>query len=444
MGCSCDKNINCDNGAKCYCGITLKLRDSSGASIENLQGTGYDPGTGEVIYQFQSGTTFPTGVLTLSYSSTLKRWELRHTDPTLYLPSPSFLFGTYTTDALCPDTDCDLDLSCNTLEFQFAGTNTGGIEWQGDFYNGKKLYRFNTNDYQPGAPTTWNNCVIYWGNNLNMQLSNGIYSNRWLFVVLGGSYTLETIPFPLDQVITSGLLTMSLVGYIEDPNLDCSNGSFQPPNTGGPPPRLATVPSGPQGYTGVIEKNDCGCCDEKVTVSIKDGVSSELKYTANVTRDVNENILGHNGVQYYVFNDGTEDLYIYFNGTAWVVGDSFSQEDYVSASSGDCPYGFYTTLPAGGTGSFKIIEIRGVECFDCCDYYTPRFTNFIRKQRSILVDETSYIRSKEVFGLQCGGDWEDIFRKHLIIDTLSCLPDGVLCEEQEECLIENLYKNCNC
>jgi len=443
MGCSCDKNINCDNGTQCYCGITLKLRDSSGALIENLQGTGYDPGTGEVIYQFQSGTVFPTGVLTMTYNSTLKRWELRHTDPSLYSPDDSILFGTYGTDALCPDTDCDLDLTCNTLNFLFAGVSVGDIEWQGDMYNGKKLYRLNASDYS-GVPG-WGNVIIYWGNNLAMQNNNGITANRWLFILLG-NYTLETIPFPLEQINSTGSsLQLSQLGYLYDGSLGCSDGAYQAPESyGGAPPRVSTVPSGPQGYTGVIERVDCGCCDEKVTVSIKDGVSSELKYTANVTRDVNENILGHNGIQYYVFNDGTEDLYIYFNGTAWVVGDSFSQEDYVSTSSGDCPYGFYTTLPAGGTGSFKIIEIRGVECFDCCDYYTPRFTNFIRKQRSILVDETSYIRSKEVFGLQCGGDWQDIFRKHLIIDTLSCLPDGVLCEEQEECLIENLYKNCNC
>ena len=442
MGCSCDKNINCDNGAKCFCGITLKLKNSAGAAIENLSGSGYDDGSGNITYQFESGITFPTGVLTLSYSSTLKRWELIHTHPTLYLPAPSFLFGTYTTDALCPDTDCDLDLSCNTLSFEFAGTGIGNIEWQGDFYNGQKLYRLNTSDYS-SAPA-WGNAIVYWGNNLAMQENNGISTNRWLFVILG-TYTLETIPFPLEQVFSTGDTQMSQLGYIDSTTAVCASGSFQPPLVGAYPARVGTVPSGPQGYTGEIDKVECQCCDEEVTISIRASVSSELKYTANISKDVHGNTLGHNGLQYYIFNDGSEDLYVYFNGTAWVVGDGFSQEDYVSTSSGDCPYGFYTTLPYAGAGNpFKIIEIRGVKCFDCCDYYTPRFTNFIRKQRAILVDETSYIRSKEVFGLKCGGDWQDLFRKHLIIDTLSCLPYGVLCEEQEECLIENLYKNCNC
>ena len=446
MGCSCDKNISCDNGTECACGIILKLRDSSGVVVDTLEGTGYDDGAGNTIYQFESGTVFPTGVLNMSYNSTIERWELRHTDPVLYLPDTSFLFGTYTTDALCPDVECDLDLTCNTLELEFAGIGTGGIEWQGDMYNGKKLYRFNTNDYQPGVPAFWNNCIVYLGNNLHMQETNGISANRWLFVILG-PYTLETIPFPLEQVFTGIGVTadMSLLGYLEDATLGCANGPFQSVIPGGSPPRVGTVPTGPQGYTGEVDRVDCGCCDEEISISIKESTSVEFNYSAVVSVDIDGNVIGHNGFQYYVFNDGSRDLYIYFNGSAWVVGSNFSDEDYVSTSSGDCPYGFYTSIPtASNPDPGKIIQIKGVECFDCCDYYTPRFTNFIRKQRAILVDETSYIRSKEVFGLKCGGDWQDLFRKHLIIDTLSCLPYGVLCEEQEECLIENLYKNCNC
>lgn len=444
MGCSCDKIENCDNGTECVCGIILKLTDSSGALVDTLEGTGYIDSLGENVYQFQSGVVFPTGVLTMSYNSTLNRWELVHTDPVLYLPDTRILFGSYTTDALCPDSDCDLDLSCNTLEFQFAGIDIGGIEWQGDYYNEKKLFRFNTVDH-PGAPASWGNCIIYWGNNSNMQSANGITSNRWLFVILGVDVTLETIPFPLEEVSTSGLLVMSLLGYIDDPVIECGYGQFQPPITGDSPPRVSTVPTGPQGYTGDIDRVDCGCCDKEISISVKTDPSLEQDFSAYVAYDVNGNVIGHNGFQYYNWFDGVKNLLIYFNGTVWVTGANFSDEDYVSSANGDCPYGFYSALTYTGAGDpMKIIQIKGIECFDCCDYYTPRFTNFLRKQRAILVDETSYIRSKEVFGLQCGGDWEDLFRKHLIINTLSCLPYGVLCEEQEECLIENLYKNCNC
>lgn len=448
MGCSCDKNINCNNGAECPCGLELKLYDSAGSLVDTLDGYGYSAG-GDNFFRFEQGTAFPTGSLVMSYNESLGRWELIHTDPTLYLPDPSMLFGTYTTDALCPDTDCELDLSCNTLEFQFIGANVGGIEWQGDMYNDKKLYRFDTADYT-GAPGSWGNCIIYWGNNANMQTENGITTNRWLFVILGVGVTLETIPFPLEQVTTTGFVYMSLLGYLDDPSLECSNGDFQPPAVGGPPPRVGTVPQGPQGYTGEIDKVECECCDEQISVNVFLMNTEYGEFIIDVTRDSNDNILGFNGKQYYSF---TYDLpgapvpnptyYIYFNGNEWVVNDSLATpggEIYENGGTGDCPYGFYTK----STYDESIIQIKGVECFDCCDYYTPRFTNFIRKQRAILVDDTSYIAKKEVFGMKCGGEWEDIFRKHLIIDTLSCLPYGVLCEEQEECLIENLYKNCNC
>mgnify|MGYP003660336446 CR=1 FL=1 len=292
MGCSCDKNINCDNGTQCTCGIVLKLRDSSGALVDTLDGTGYDDGSGNVIYQFESGTVFPTGVLTMTYNSTLKRWELKHTDASLYSPDDSILFGTYGTDALCPDTDCDLDLTCNTLNFLFAGVSVGDIEWQGDMYNGKKLYRAYAPDYS-GVPG-WGNIIIYWGNNLAMQNNNGITANRWLFILLG-NYTLETIPFPLEQVNSTGSsLQLSQLGYLYDGSLGCSDGAYQPPESyGGAPPRVATTPSGPQGYTGVIERVDCGCCDEQLSVSIKLTVDVEQNYTAVIQSYHTQELVTH-------------------------------------------------------------------------------------------------------------------------------------------------------
>ena len=138
MACTCNKKINCNNGEGCPCGIELKLYDSSDNLVETLDGYGYSLG-GENYFQFEQGTTFPTGTLVMSYNDTIGRWELVHNDPTLYLPATSMLFGTYTTDALCPDSDCGLDLSCNTLEFQFGGISFGNIQWQGDLYNGRKL-----------------------------------------------------------------------------------------------------------------------------------------------------------------------------------------------------------------------------------------------------------------------------------------------------------------
>jgi hypothetical protein len=53
-------------------------------------------------------------------------------------------------------------------------------------------------------------------------------------------------------------------------------------------------------------------------------------------------------------------------------------------------------------------------------------------------------KGKNLFGFKCGTSWDDLFRKHLIFDVLSCLPYGVICEEEEQCLINNLNENCNC
>ncbi len=38
----------------------------------------------------------------------------------------------------------------------------------------------------------------------------------------------------------------------------------------------------------------------------------------------------------------------------------------------------------------------------------------------------------------------NLMKQHLIMDVLNCLPYGVLCEETEQCLMNNLNENCNC
>ena len=117
-----------------------------------------------------------------------------------------------------------------------------------------------------------------------------------------------------------------------------------------------------------------------------------------------------------------------------------------SNSTGDCPFGVYSSY-SEVTNNDQIIthfSIKGTECFDCCNYYTPRFSNFIKKKKYELVDNINDIRSKEIFGLKCGPEWSTLFKHHLIMDVLHCLPYGVLCEESEQCLMNNLSENCNC
>jgi hypothetical protein len=143
--------------------------------------------------------------------------------------------------------------------------------------------------------------------------------------------------------------------------------------------------------------------------------------------------------------------YLFFLDGEWVVKTSLGEGpiiEFPRAVLGpdskispvlDCPYGFYSTAL-----DFYSFWVRGVECFDCCNYYAPRFSNFIKKKKYDLVSDISSIRNKEIFGMKCGPEWSELFRKHLILDVLSCLPYGVLCEEDEQCLIKNVNENCNC
>lgn len=137
--------------------------------------------------------------------------------------------------------------------------------------------------------------------------------------------------------------------------------------------------------------------------------------------------------------------YLFFLNGEWVVKTSLGDGPIIEfpraylSSNSECPFGFYSA-----NLDFYSFWVRGVECFDCCNYYAPRFSNFIKKKKYDLVDDISSIRNKEIFGMKCGPEWSDLFRKHLILDVLSCLPYGVLCEEDEQCLIKNVNENCNC
>ena len=120
----------------------------------------------------------------------------------------------------------------------------------------------------------------------------------------------------------------------------------------------------------------------------------------------------------------------------------------------ECPFGTYMIEKGVDFESFEIsqcaslqgasINVKGSECFDCCDYYTPRNRNLLKKKKAIFVEEIASIRNREIFGLKCGPEWSDLFKKHLIFDVLWCLPYGVLCDDEEQCLINNLNENCNC
>lgn len=197
-------------------------------------------------------------------------------------------------------------------------------------------------------------------------------------------------------------------------------------------------------YSIKVKSVDCGCCDEEINVSMT-LISESYTATAYIVKDEYGNTLAHNGKPYYTFtiyvNDEPVVFYISFNGNYWTVNEgAIDGTAYTKLNEDlDCPFGPYVT-----TSVFSRFSVKGAECFDCCNYYTPRFSNFIKKKKYQLVDGISAIRSKELFGFKCGPEWTDLAKQHLILDVLHCLPYGVLCEETEQCLMNNLNENCNC
>lgn len=70
--------------------------------------------------------------------------------------------------------------------------------------------------------------------------------------------------------------------------------------------------------------------------------------------------------------------------------------------------------------------------------------NLLKKQKSALSKDIADISKREIFGLKCGDNWENIFMRSLIIDALSCIPYGVYSKDTEACLISKLTDKCNC
>ena len=198
-------------------------------------------------------------------------------------------------------------------------------------------------------------------------------------------------------------------------------------------------------FTISVSSVDCGCCDESLNVELT-YLGDDYTATANIVKDEYGNTLAYNGYPYYSFTIYTGDepftYYIWFNVDEWYVSEEIGATGVFMTKvdvTTECPFGPYDT-----SVEFTRFSVTGAECFDCCNYYTPRFSNFIKKKKYQLVDGISAIRSKELFGFKCGPEWTDLAKQHLILNVLHCLPYGVLCEETEQCLMNNLNENCNC
>jgi hypothetical protein len=343
-------------------------------------------------------------ILTIQYNDVLDRWEMSYFNDTI---DENVVIGVFYGSAdSCPTSIC-WDMDCIAVAFNTLGTFDSFFIWDGSYINGKKSYTF-TSDWS--------------GPDINYSISWGLA--------------------PVDALAPVGTLCWSLydedsdsyVGFLFGLN-NCPYGAYVS-NWNGDTTRFSFTDLGVTGYDVKSYIIDCGCCDTELIVTV-DGDD----YTASVEYDEYGNILVYNGINYYTFNIVDVTYYIFYLDGQWVVktGLSISAITFANlASTNECPFGSYNSE------AFDVFRVMGAECFDCCDYVQPRNRNLLKKKKAIFVDEISSIRNKEIFGFKCGTSWDDLFRKHLIFDVLSCLPYGVICEEEEQCLINNLNENCNC
>jgi hypothetical protein len=409
MSCNCPDTNKCPSPTTCLCGFETNIYNSSGVLLETVTAYPIDA-EGTIIYQVYDSTVFESVLsqaytLTISYNGTLDRWEMSYFDDTFSrVILLGVLYGVARED--CPLSNC-WDLDCNAVGFNVLGLFDTYFPWEGEYTNGKKSYTF-TSDWS--------------GSDINYSISWGLA--------------------PPEALAPAGTLCWSLtdtdidqnVGFLFGAN-DCPYGVFVS-NWSGDPTRFSFDDLGVTGFDLKTTILDCGCCDTEVTIDI-DGDN----FTASVEYDEYGNVLVYGGINYYTFIVRDITYYLFYLNGQWVVNESLGSSVSILASftsTNECPFGFYNS------DEFDIFYVRGIECFDCCDYDTPKNRNLLKKKKAIFVDEISSIRSKELFGFNCGPEWDDLFRKHLIFDVLWCLPYGKICDDEQQCLINNLNENCNC
>ena len=414
MSCNCSTPNQCDSPQTCLCGITLNIYNSTGVLVETIESSAlldssYYQVIGSVAFSSELGTGYE---LYIYYNGDLDRWEMVYGNETI----SSFvvigvLYGLTAND--CPLSNC-WDLDCIAVEFNILGVFDSYFSWQG-VYNiaGKKSYTFTSDWSGPDI-----NYRVYWTPDSS--------------TVPGSNAPVGTPGWILEAEGSLGV--WSPAGFLFNSN-PCLYGQYIT-EFGGPDTRYSFEDLGVTGFDMKSTATDCGCCDTEVIVTI-DGE----EFTASVEYDAYGNILGYEGVAYYTFAIEDKLFYLFFLDGQWVVEETLSVSGPTLANlnlANECPFGAYNTFV------FPSFSVKGIECFDCCDYYAPRNRNLLKKKKAIFVEEIASIRNREIFGLKCGPEWSDLFKKHLIFDVLWCLPYGVLCDDEEQCLINNLNENCNC
>ena len=420
MSCNCPDTNKCPTPTTCLCGFETNIYNPSGVLVETV--TAYPVISGlNTIYEIYNSTAFQAVLgqlytLTIAYNTVLDRWEVSYFNDTI---DEDVIIGVYSTDDTgCPAINC-WDLDCIAIALRILGVFDTYFSWDGTYVNGRKSYEF-TSDWS--------------GSDLDYSISWG------LAPVSAGAPTGTNCWTLFDE--TSELPA----GYLFNNN-KCPYGVYLS-GWGQAPSRFSFTDLGVTGFDLKTSIIDCGCCDESILVDI---TFEDLQYTdieGTVVKDEYGNVIAINGYQYYELTipsiPNPITFYLYFNGDEWSLTNGIEGEIIQYAkleSNSECPFGIYDLFKPKG---IDFLYIRGAECFDCCDYDTPKNRNLLKKKKAIFVDEISAIRSKEIFGFKCGPEWDDLFRKHLIFDVLWCLPYGKICDEEQQCLINNLNENCNC
>lgn len=416
MSCNCPTSNQCDSPQTCLCGITLSIYNSTGVLVETVESNILN-GEGGIYYQVFGSTAFSSQLgtgytLTIYYNALAGRWEMSYYNEDLELNIViGVLYGLNYDD--CPLSNC-WDLDCIAVGFNVLGVFDSYFSWDGTYVNGKKSYTFTSDWSGPDI-----NYKVYWTPDSSTVFSSGAPAGTPAWVL-----EFEVAPN----------VWQPAGAFLFNDNR-CLYGTYIV-TFGGPDTRFSFTDLGVTGFDMKSTATDCGCCDTEVIVTI-----GGTEFTASVQYDEYGNTLGYDGVTYYTFTIEETTYYLFFLDGAWVVKLALSISGPSLASlylTNECPFGSYNTF------AFPDFSVKGIECFDCCDYYTPRNRNLLKKKKAIFVNEISAIRSREIFGLKCGPEWSDLFKKHLIFDVLWCLPYGVLCDDDEQCLINNLNENCNC
>jgi hypothetical protein len=428
MSCNCPDTNKCPTDELCLCGVDLNIYNSEGVLVETINGNIFQ-GDEEIYFVAIGSTAFdsllePGYTLTISYNSILERWEMSYYNNSLEI---NILLGVlYSEDDNCPISNC-WDLDCIAVGFNVLGVFDTYFDWQGGYTNDKKSYTFSSD---------WS------GTNINYR----IYWTSDSSVIVGSGAPANTPAWILEEENPFSPGVWSPTGFLFNSN-QCPYGQYIV-EFGGLDTRFSFDDLGVTGYDLKTNATDCECCDESVLINVTFDSFYYADVIANVVKDEYGNAIGINGKQYYEFEISLTPtpatFYLYYTGTSWVMSDSINGEGEIYAelnSSNDCPFGPYALPRLGNVTSFSVV---GSDCFDCCDYDTPKNRNLLKKKKAIFVEEISAIRNQELFGLKCGGSWDDLFRKHLIFDVLWCLPYGKICDEEQQCLINNLNENCNC